>query len=90
MSAMDAGLRRITVGETDAGLEALAIFICRGGLLPEADSWKRYRHAAWRRMVALQDEGMPPLPLLPNQPHPVEPAADRQPPSGPREPGHHL
>ncbi|MFG3227616.1 hypothetical protein ACGF07_22930 [Kitasatospora sp. NPDC048194] len=62
MSAMDAGLRRITVHETEVGLEALAVFICRGGLMPGADSWKRYRHAAWRRMVALQDDSTPPLP----------------------------
>ena len=62
MSAMNAGLRRITVRETEVGLEALAVFLCRGGLMPLADSWKRYRHAAWRRMVAQQDESTPPLP----------------------------
>ncbi|MFI6637779.1 hypothetical protein ACIBI7_53630 [Nonomuraea fuscirosea] len=62
MSAMDHWLRRITVRETDAGLEALAVFICRGGLLADADSWKRYRHGAWRRMADLQDGGTPSLP----------------------------
>ena len=62
MSAMGPALRRITVHETDVGLEALAVFICQGGLMPGADSWKRYRHAAWRRMVALADEDTPPLP----------------------------
>ncbi|MEU9922102.1 hypothetical protein AB0H51_12545 [Streptomyces griseoluteus] len=56
MSAMDPELRRIAVHETDVGLEALAVFICQGGLMPGADSWKRYRHAAWRRMTALADE----------------------------------
>ncbi|MEU0022313.1 hypothetical protein ABZ173_32165 [Streptomyces rochei] len=62
MSAMDADLRRITVREGEFGLEALTVFICRGGLMPGADSWKRYRHAAWRRMQDLRDETTPPLP----------------------------
>jgi integrase len=62
MSAMKPDLRRITVRETDIGLEALAVFICHGGLMPGADSWKRYRHSAWRRMVAFADEGAPVLP----------------------------
>jgi site-specific recombinase XerD len=62
MSAMDPDLRRITVQETEVGLEALAVFICQGGLMPGADSWKRYRHAAWRRMVALADANTPVLP----------------------------
>lgn len=38
------------------------MFLCRGGLMPGADSWKRYRHAAWRRMVDLADETTPRLP----------------------------
>jgi len=62
MSAMDPELRRIAVREGEAGLEALAVFICHGGLMPGADSWKRYRHAAWRRMVACADESTPMLP----------------------------
>lgn len=62
MSAMKPDLRRIAVREGDAGLEALAVFICHGGLMPGADSWKRYRHAAWRRMVALADQETPLLP----------------------------
>ncbi|WP_101434547.1 tyrosine-type recombinase/integrase [Amycolatopsis echigonensis] len=62
MSAMSADLRRITVRETSAGLEALTVFICHGGLMPRADSWKRYRHAAWRRMVAGAGERTPLLP----------------------------
>lgn len=62
MSAMTADQRRITVREGEFGLEALTVFICRGGLMPGADSWKRYRHAAWRRMLALADETTPWLP----------------------------
>lgn len=62
MSAMPPDLRRITVHEGEFGLEALAVFVCRGGKMPGADSWKRYRHAAWRRMVAVADESTPRLP----------------------------
>ncbi len=61
MRAMPPKLRRITVWEGEFGLEAMAVFLGRGGLMPGADSWKRYRHAAWRRMVALAD-GTTPLP----------------------------
>lgn len=62
MQAMPPKLRRITVWEGEFGLEAMAVFLCRGGLMPGADSWKRYRHAAWRRMVDLADETTPRLP----------------------------
>ncbi|WP_410583793.1 hypothetical protein [Amycolatopsis sp. lyj-108] len=62
LAGMPPSLRRITVHEGEFGLEALAVFVCRGGLMPGADSWKRYRHAAWRRMVALADESAPRLP----------------------------
>ncbi|MFI8499670.1 hypothetical protein ACIGFK_14385 [Streptomyces sp. NPDC085524] len=62
MAAMPAGLRRITVHEGEFGLEALAVFVCRSGLMPGADSWKRYRHAAWRRMTALAGASTPLLP----------------------------
>lgn len=62
MSAMKPELRRVTVREAEFGLEALAVFICHGGLMPGADSWKRYRHAAWRRMVAAAGEDTPVLP----------------------------
>ncbi|MFD5339892.1 hypothetical protein [Streptomyces hawaiiensis] len=62
MAAMSPKLRRITVWEGEFGLEALAVFICRGGLMPGADSWKRYRHAAWQRMVDLADGTTPRLP----------------------------
>ncbi|MDG9712626.1 hypothetical protein [Streptomyces sp. DH10] len=62
MSAMPAKLRRITVYEGEFGLEALSLFVCRGGLMPGADAWKGYRHRAWARMNALADETTPRLP----------------------------
>ncbi|MBD0674587.1 hypothetical protein [Streptomyces sp. CBMA156] len=62
MKAMPPALRRIAVREGDFGLEALAVFVCRSGLVPGADSWKRYRHTAWRRM---QDRVDATTPLLP-------------------------
>ncbi|MFE5079669.1 hypothetical protein [Streptomyces mirabilis] len=62
MSAMDAKLRRITVHEGEFGLEALTLFVCRGGLMPGADAWKSYRHRAWTRMTTLADHTTPLLP----------------------------
>ncbi|GAB2457039.1 hypothetical protein [Streptomyces incanus] len=62
MSAMDAKLRRITVCEGEFGLEALSLFVCRGGLMPGADAWKSYRHRAWTRMTDLADRSTPLLP----------------------------
>lgn len=62
MSAIDAKLRRITVFEGEFGLEALTLFVCRGGLMPGADAWKSYRHRAWTRMTDLADETTPLLP----------------------------
>ncbi|MFE4336179.1 hypothetical protein ACFRQM_44535 [Streptomyces sp. NPDC056831] len=62
MQAMPAELRQNTVHEGEFGLEALAVFVCRSGLMPGADSGKRYRHAAWRRM---QDHGDATTPRLP-------------------------
>ncbi|MEU9062359.1 hypothetical protein AB0D13_26705 [Streptomyces sp. NPDC048430] len=62
MSAMEPELRRMTVREGEFGLEALTLFVCRGGLMPLADSWKRYRHDAWRRMIGLADDTTPLLP----------------------------
>ncbi|MFJ1709565.1 hypothetical protein [Kitasatospora sp. NPDC088346] len=62
MQAMPASLRRIAVHEGEFGLEALAVFVCRSGLMPGADSWKRYRHAAWRRMQERADATTPRLP----------------------------
>ncbi|MET9129649.1 hypothetical protein ACGFZG_21800 [Streptomyces antibioticus] len=62
MSAMDAKLRRITVFEGEFGLEALTLFVCRGGLMPGADAWKSYRHRAWTRMTSLADRSTPLLP----------------------------
>ncbi|MGW5203655.1 hypothetical protein ACWEQ5_03120 [Streptomyces griseoincarnatus] len=62
MSAMDAKLRRITVHEGEFGLEALSLFVCRGGLMPGADAWKGYRHRAWTRMNEFADGTTPHLP----------------------------
>lgn len=62
MSAMPAKLRRITVYEGEFGLEALTLFVCRGGLMPGADAWKGYRHRAWEWMTALADSTTPHLP----------------------------
>lgn len=62
MAAMPAKLRRITVHEGEFGLEALTLFVCRGGLMPGADAWKGYRHRAWTRMNELADETTPLLP----------------------------
>jgi integrase len=62
MSAMDAKLRRITVFEGEFGLEALTLFVCRGGLMPQADAWKSYRHRAWTRMTSLAGRSTPLLP----------------------------
>lgn len=62
MSAMTAKQRRITVFEGEFGLEALSLFVCRGGLMPGADAWKSYRHRAWTRMTDLADETTPHLP----------------------------
>ncbi|WP_399468780.1 hypothetical protein [Streptomyces venezuelae] len=63
MSAMPAKLRRITVFEGEFGLEALSLFVCRGGLMPGADAWKGYRHRAWTRMTELADRTTPQLPV---------------------------
>jgi len=52
MAAMGPALRRITVTETAAGLEPLAVFIGRGGQMLGASAWASYRDDAWRRMLA--------------------------------------
>ncbi|WP_327161943.1 hypothetical protein [Streptomyces zaomyceticus] len=62
ISAMPPKLRRAAVFEGKFGLEALSLFVCRGGLMPGADAWKGYRHRAWTRMNALADETTPHLP----------------------------
>ncbi|WP_432008474.1 hypothetical protein [Streptomyces bacillaris] len=62
ISAMPAELRRITVYEGEFGLEAMTLFVCRGGLMPGADAWKSYRHRAWTRMTELADRTTPHLP----------------------------
>ncbi len=47
---MSPALRRITVRETGAGLEALAVFLGHGGLMLGPSSWDRIRLDAWRRI----------------------------------------
>jgi hypothetical protein len=44
--------RRITVQETAAGLEPLAVFVGHGGQMLGPSSWYRIRCAAWERMRA--------------------------------------
>ncbi|UQU67469.1 site-specific integrase [Couchioplanes caeruleus] len=66
MSAMSPQLRRITVREAERGLEPLAVFIGRGGLMLGPSSWDRIRKDAWRRM--LQYAAAPGVPVLPAQP----------------------
>lgn len=65
MSAMDAAMRRITVRETDGGLESLAVFIGHGGQMLGASAWYRIRCDAWKRMRAHQDD--PRSPLMPSK-----------------------
>lgn len=66
MSAMPPGLRRLTVRETDDGVEPLAVFIGRGGRMLGASSWYRIRCGAWERMRA--HAGDPRSPLMPQRP----------------------
>ncbi|WP_203843259.1 hypothetical protein [Winogradskya humida] len=66
MSAMSPQLRRITVRETERGLEPLAVFIGHGGLMLGPSSWDRIRKDAWRRM--LLHAAAPGTPVLPAHP----------------------
>jgi integrase len=67
MEAMNPALRRVTVRETDGGLEALAVFVGHGGQMLGPSSWDRIRLDAWRRMQrhAVEDPGAPILPPRP-------------------------
>lgn len=65
MSAMTPELRRITVRETDDGLEALAVFIGHGGLMLGYSSWYRIRCEAWLRMRDNAHD--PQSPLMPRR-----------------------
>ncbi|MDE1674877.1 site-specific integrase [Nocardia gipuzkoensis] len=63
---MPAGLRRVTVMDTGAGLEPLALFVGAGGWMPHPSTWDKVRWRAWARMRA--HAGHPdaaPLPSLP-------------------------
>jgi site-specific recombinase XerD len=50
MPAMDPALRRITMMETGAGLEPLALFAGHGGWMLGPSAWYRIRCDAWERM----------------------------------------
>ena len=50
MAAMNPDLRRITVADTEGGLEPLAVFIGHGGRMLGPSSWYRIRCEAWDRM----------------------------------------
>lgn len=65
ISAMKPELRRITVRETDGGLESMAVFIGHGGQMLGPSSWYRIRCEAWTRMRAHAAE--PDSPLLPRK-----------------------
>ncbi|MFF2249771.1 tyrosine-type recombinase/integrase [Streptomyces sp. NPDC058142] len=47
---MDPELRRLCVLETGDGLEPMALFLGRGGLMPTFSGWDRVRWRAWDRM----------------------------------------
>jgi site-specific recombinase XerD len=66
ISAMDPALRRVTVTETEHGLEPLAVFIGHGGQMLGPSRWDQIRKDAWRRMKAHADH--PAAPMLPAQP----------------------
>ena len=63
--AMEPDLRRITVQETENGLESLAVFIGYGGQMLGPASWYRIRCDAWRRMCSHADH--PDAPLMPRR-----------------------
>ncbi|MFI5540644.1 hypothetical protein ACIA5H_30045 [Nocardia sp. NPDC051900] len=65
ISAMGPELRRITVRETDDGLESLAVFIGHGGQMLGASAWYRIRCEAWQRMLGHASD--PHSPLLPRK-----------------------
>jgi hypothetical protein len=65
MSAMEPSLRRITMQETEDGLEPLAVFVGHGGQMLGASSWFRIRCDAWDRMQAHADH--PAAPLMPRR-----------------------
>jgi len=66
MSAMSPELRRVTVQETEAGLEPLAVFVGHGGRMLGPSSWDRIRTDAWHRLKAHREH--PAAPVLPRRP----------------------
>ncbi|MER5639220.1 hypothetical protein ABT095_19945 [Kitasatospora sp. NPDC002227] len=65
ISAMPPAMRRITVHETDIGLESMAVFIGQGGLMLSSSAWDNCRHVAWSRMQKHAGDGTPQLPRKP-------------------------
>ncbi|MFD7623939.1 tyrosine-type recombinase/integrase [Streptomyces sp. NPDC059802] len=60
---MAPGLRRLAVRETGDGLDPLALFVGRGGLMPTFSGWDRVRWRAWNRMKSQATHpAAPPLP----------------------------
>jgi integrase len=66
LARMPEALRRITVRECAGGLESLAVFLGRGGLMLAASSWDRARFRAWDRMRSFVESGA--APVLPREP----------------------
>ncbi|MFF2819671.1 site-specific integrase [Kitasatospora cineracea] len=66
IARMPAGLRAVTVRESERGLESLAVFLGQGGLMLGPSSWDRVRRDAWRRMLAYSAD--PRTPVLPRRP----------------------
>ncbi|GAA2255217.1 hypothetical protein GCM10010402_08110 [Actinomadura luteofluorescens] len=66
VSAMDPALRRVTVAESEQGLESLAVFVGHGGLMLGPSRWDQIRTDAWRRMRDYADH--PVAPMLPMRP----------------------
>src|SRR6266702_4307576 len=65
MPGMEPVLRRITMRETDTGLEPLAVFSGHGGWMLGPSSWYRIRCEAWERMRLHASH--PAAPLLPRR-----------------------
>ncbi|MEU8971644.1 site-specific integrase [Streptomyces monashensis] len=65
---MDPELRRLCVMETGDGLEPMALFLGRGGLMPTSSGWDRARWRAWDRMKEQAGEAdEQAMPLMPRR-----------------------
>jgi site-specific recombinase XerD len=65
ISAMGPDLRRITMQESDDGVEPLAVFVGHGGQMLGPSSWYRIRCDAWKRMRSHADD--PGSPMMPRR-----------------------